>query len=63
MIHVLDLRGHERDSYHHRWWVLHRDLGIGVEWLRVELTMLGLLKAKKKRAGELLAGAGKAGKG
>ena len=47
MTRVLDLRGRERDSYRHRWWVLHRDLGIEVEWLKVELRMLGLLKAKK----------------
>jgi hypothetical protein len=44
---VLDLRGREKDSYRHRWWVLRRDLGIEVEWLKVELRMLGLLKAKE----------------
>ena len=31
--------------------MLHRDLGTEVEWLKVELRMLGLLKAKEGLVG------------
>ena len=49
---VLDLTGPEKDSYRHRWWVLHIDLKTEVERLKVGLRMSGLLKAKEGLAGE-----------
>lgn len=47
MIHVLGLRGLERDSCRPRLWVLRRDPEIEVGWLKVGLRMWGLSKAKR----------------